>query len=421
MNIKLLALDKLIPYARNPRNNINAVDKVAASIKEFGFQQPIVIDTDNVIIAGHTRYLAAQKIDLKKVPVQVASDLTKAQIKAYRLADNRVAQESTWDDELLAIELSDLDEQGFDLDLTGFDASEIESLMEGLEINNGLVDEDDAPDLEEEPVSLKDDLWILGNHKLYCGDSTRAETYSNLLKDMTVDLMFTDPPYGMSYGGGRSKSDGTVKVFGVIEGDDLRGDKLIKLIQDSVGCANSYLKQGAASYICFTWRCFNEFNIALENAGVNIKSCIVWDKKCIGLGFNNYRPQHEFIFYGKGEWYGAKNESDVWHMSREPVSNYVHPTQKPVELVAKALLNSSKKGDIILDPFCGSGSTLIACEKHFRIARVIEIDPRYVDVTIRRWQDFTGEHALLNGLTYSQVTEQRQRQGNGQSNANLSG
>lgn len=421
MNIILLDLDKLIPYARNPRKNITAVDKVAASIKEFGFQQPIVIDTENVIIAGHTRYLAAQKIDLKKVPVQVASDLTKAQIKAYRLADNRVAQEATWDDELLAIELADLDDQGFDLDLTGFDASEIEALMDGQEIYNGLVDEDDAPDLDDDPISLNGDLWVLGNHKLYCGDSTFSDTYKSLLKDTTVDLLFTDPPYGMSYGGGRSKSDGTVKAFGVIEGDDLRGDKLIKLVQDSVGCANAYLKEGAASYICFTWRCFSEFNTALENAGVNIKSCIVWDKKSIGLGFNNYRPQHEFIFYGKGEWYGAKNEADVWHMSREPVSNYVHPTQKPVELVAKALQNSSKKGDIILDPFSGSGTTLIACEKHYRNARVIEIDPRYADVAIRRWQDFTGEHALLNGLTYTQVTEQRQGKDNGQSDANISG
>jgi DNA modification methylase len=220
----------------------------------------------------------------------------------------------------------------------------------------------------------------------------------------------------MSYGGGRAKGDHAlnkqtggvlIKAHGMIKGDDLQGDDLIQLVRDAIATAISCSKQGAAYYICFTWRTYSEFEQAIELGGGTVANCIVWDKKSIGLGNSNYRPQHEFIFYVKGgAWYGDKSESDVWYMSRGATGEYVHPTQKPVELVERALSNSSKGGDIILDSFGGSGSTLIACEKSGRKARLMELDPKYVDVTIKRWQDYTGREAIHaeTGKTFNELS-----------------
>jgi len=237
-----------------------------------------------------------------------------------------------------------------------------------------------------------------------------------------ADLVFTDPPYGMSYGGGRaagsSEKGARVKAHGMIMNDDKRGDDLIALVREAVGCAVAAAKETAPIYVCFPWRTYAEFEAAMADVGLDISACIVWDKKSIGLGNAHYRPQHEFIFYcGRGNWRGDKSQSDVWSMGREATTAYVHPTQKPVRLIEKALCNSSRRGDVVLDVFSGSGSTLIACERRGRAARLVELDPRYVDVIVRRWQEFTGEPAVLEesghagvGLAFEEVERARREQ-----------
>ena len=393
MNIILQKTNKLIPYHNNPRKN-QAVDKVASSIKEFGWQQPIVVDESNVIVVGHTRYQAAQKLGLKEVPTHIAKGLTESQIKAYRLLDNRANQDALWDDEMLKIEIKGLEELDIDLKLTGFTDKELDNLL--FEEKEGLTDEDKIPEPPKEPITNLGDIWELGNHKLMCGDSTLIENLEKLCLEK-ADMIFTDPPYGMSYGGGRAEGStekgALVKAHGMIKNDDLRDEELIKLVKNSLQTALSKTKQGGSAYICFTWRTYTEFYKAITDAGLNIKNCLVWDKRSIGLGQSHYRPQHEFIFYCGQQWYGDKSQSDVWQMSRGSTSNYVHPTQKPVEIISKAIRNSSKKEDIILDSFGGSGSTLIACEKLIRKARIMELDPKYCDVIIKRWENYTGLQA----------------------------
>jgi DNA modification methylase len=396
MKTELVKADTLIPYARNPRKNSAAVDKIAASIKEFGWQQPIVVDKENVIIAGHTRLLAAQKLGIEDVPVHIA-DLSETQAKAYRLADNRLSEDADWDIEMLGLEIRELDDLGFELDLTGFDNTELANLL--IDPDLGETDEDAVPEPPEEPISKPGDLWILGEHRVLCGDSTNIDDVERLMDGEQADMVFTDPPYGMSYGGGRAAGStpkgAKVKAHGMIINDDLTGENLTNLIKDSIASCNAVSKSGAAFYICFTWRTYSEFDNALNEIGIKTKACIVWDKKSIGLGLSDYRPQHEFIFYCGGHWYGNKKESDVWYMSRGSTGEYVHPTQKPVELIERALNNSSKGGDVVLDLFGGSGSTLIACQKNGRKARLMELDPKYCDVIVKRWEDFTGEKATL--------------------------
>ena len=398
MNSLELSIDDLIPYIRNPRKNDEAATKVAASIKEFGFKQPIVVDKNMIIVAGHTRLLAAQKLGLKKVPVIIADDLTESQIKAYRIADNRVAEEAEWDYDLLKLEINDLVDLDFDLIETGFSQDELDNILN--EKTDGLTDPDEVPEAPEEPTTKLGDIYILGNHRLMCGDSTSIDAVETLMDGQKADMVFTDPPYGMSYGGGRaavSTSKGAkLKAHGMIIGDDKTGSNLITLIRDALVSVVTLCKTGASKYICFPWRTYSEFESALNECGLIPTACIVWDKKSIGLGQANYRPQHEFIFYIKGDtWHGDKAQSDVWYLSRGATSKYVHPTQKPVELIEKAVNNSSKGGDNVVDVFGGSGSTLIACEKSGRNAYLMELDPKYCDVIVKRWENFTGKKAAL--------------------------
>ena len=397
MDIKSIETNKILPYINNPRKNLN-VDKVASSIKEFGFQQPIVVDKNYIIIVGHTRFEAAKKLGLKEVPVQIA-DLDENKAKAYRIADNRLNQDADWDNELLSVELNNLLSKDFNLEPIGFNEDELNNIL--LKDNDGLTDEDEAPEVAgelEEPISKLGDVWKLGHHRLMCGDSTLIDNFDKLCTEQ-ADMIFTDPPYGMSYGGGRAKSDDKEKLHGEIINDNLRDEALISLVKDSLTTSLIKAKQNCSAYICFTWRTYTEFHKAISDAKYNIKNCIVWDKKSIGLSHGHYRPQHEFIFYCGEEWYGDKAQSDVWHMSRGSTSKYVHPTQKPVELICKAIKNSSKKGDVIIDCFGGSGSTLIACEKLNRKARVMELDPKYCDVIVKRWEQFTGLKAELDKQT----------------------
>lgn len=413
---KTVPVAELIPYARNSRTHSpQQVDKIAASIREFGFLNPIIVDGKNGIVAGHGRVMAAQKLGLATLPVIEAAHLTEAQKRAYVIADNRLALDAGWDNDMLKIELQDLDAEGFDLSLTGFNPDEIGNFL--AEPTAGLTDEDAVPEVPAAPVTVEGDVWVLGRHRLMCGDSTSQSAFDGLMVGVLADMIFTDPPYGMSYGGGRARGEdqkfknrsGGIKSHGMIMNDDLQGDDLIALVRDAIATSTACMKSGGALYACFTWRTYAEFEAGLESCGHKVKACIVWDKKSIGLGNSNYRPQHEFIFYCGGQWYGDKSQSDVWYMSRGATGDYVHPTQKPVELVERALNNSSKAGDIVIDCFGGSGSTLIACEKHGRNARLMELDPKYCDVIVKRWQEFTGQEATLqdSGETFNALAAKR--------------
>ncbi len=397
MKIEQVDINNIKSYKNNPRKlKDSAIEKVAKSIKEFGFRQPIVVDKNNVIVVGHTRYRASKKLGLKTVPVTIADNLTPEQINAYRLADNRTNEEAEWDIELLKNELKNLQLKDFDLDLTAFNENELNNFL--FEEKEGLTDEDAVPETPEEPITKLGDIWILGNHRLMCGDSTLINNFDKLCLEQ-ADMIFTDPPYGMSFGKGKAEGStlkgALVKAHGMIINDDLKNDALINLVKDSLSTALIKSKSGSSAYICFTWRTYSEFYKAITDSGFKIKNCIVWDKKSIGIGLSHYRPQHEFIFYCGEQWYGDKSQSDVWYMSRGATSKYVHPTQKPVELICKALENSSKNEDIIIDCFGGSGSTLIACEKLNRKIRIMELDPKYCDVIVKRWEQFTGKKAKL--------------------------
>lgn len=388
--IEILPAADLVPYARNSRTHDDAqVAQIAASIKEFGFTNPILIDEDNGIIAGHGRLSAARKLGIDEVPCLRLGHLTDAQKRAYVIADNRLALNAGWDEEMLEVEFAELGDLGFDLELTGFDAKEIDVFLSDP-LEAGLTDDDAVPDVPEEPTTKLGDVWQLGRHRLMCGDSTSIDAVDRLMDGGKADMVFTDPPYGMSYGGGRTKRHDMIK------NDDAQDADLISLVRDAVQAAVLTSKPGASAYVCFTWRTYAEFEAALGDAGLMVSNCIVWDKKSIGLGNSHYRPQHEFMFYCKGDdWRGGKGETDIWAMSRGATGEYVHPTQKPVELIERALNNSSKGGDVVIDSFGGSGSTLIACEKTGREARLMELDPKYCDVIIKRWEDYTGETAVL--------------------------
>ena len=397
MQVKDVAIERVIPYARNPRRNEAAVDKVVASIAEFGWRQPIVVDTDMVIVAGHTRFEAARRLGLAKVPVHVAEGLTPAQVRAYRLMDNRSAQEAVWDDELLALELRDLGLEDLDLALTGFDEDEIENLLAGVpEEADGLTDDDAVPEPPEDPISKPGDLWVMGDHRLLCGDATVLADVEKVLGGGLVDMTFTDPPYGVNYiDSAKDKMHGKHRP---ILNDNL-GEGFERFLYDA--CVNILVVTKGAAYICMSSSELHTLQRAFAQAGGHWSTFVIWAKNTFTLGRADYQRQYEPILYGWKEgtdhfWCGARDQGDVWFVDK-PVKNDLHPTMKPVALVERAIRNSSKSRDIVLDPFGGSGTTLIGCEKTGRQARLLELDPRYVDVVVRRWQDWTGGSATLDG------------------------
>lgn len=408
MKVELTEIGRVIPYARNPRKNDAAIAKVAASIKEYGFRQPIVVDEEMVIIAGHTRLQAAQTLGLKKVPVHVATGLTQAQIKAYRLADNRTHEDAEWDEELLAIELGELNELGFDLDLTGFDAIELEDLLDG-EPMAGLTDDDEVPEAPKIPVSKEGDIWLLGDHRLICGDSTKAETMKALMGDELADMVFTDPPYNVDYG--QTMKDNVRGNKRKIKNDNLGAD-FQKFLTDA--CTEMVKVCKGALYICMSSSELHTLHRAFADAGGKWSTFIIWAKNTFTMGRSDYQRQYEPILYGWPEgnkhfWCGDRSQSDVWNYNK-PRVNDLHPTMKPVELVCRGIENSSKTKDIVLDSFGGSGTTLIACEKLQRKARLIELDPCYVDVIVKRWEEFTGNTAKHAGekKSFAEIAKKRQ-------------
>ena len=407
MLIKEMEVDKLIPYTRNPRKNKGAVAKVAASIKEYGFRQPIVVDPEMVVVAGHTRLAAAWQLNLGKVPVHVAENLSEAQIQAYRIMDNRSHEDAEWDDELLGVELADLSDQDFDLDLTGFTASEIEQLLNDKSLAGDLDGEDDAPEVPAEPNSKLGEIYKLGEHRLMCGDSTSEDDVALLMNGQKGDLVFTDPPYNVDYSGGRTDVKGVSKKrFSQIRNDNLEIDDFKVFLQKVFSNYSKFMKELACLYVCHP-DSHSAPKLAFETIFAEYfkkSSTIIWVKNSAGLGWGDYRAKHEPILYGwkegqgKHGFYGGRDKTTVWNINKDAQMQYKHPTQKPVALAQEAILNSSKGEDIVIDLFGGSGSTLIACEKLNRKCYTIEIDPAYCDVIIERYEKlFEIKAEKLNG------------------------
>ena len=405
LQVQQWPVEKLIPYARNARTHSEEqVAQVAASITEFGWTNPILVGGDGVIIAGHARLLAARKLRLREVPVIVLDHLSETQRRALVLADNRLALSAGWDEEMLRVELESLKEESFDLDIVGFTAEELEAILAGPEeTRDGLTDEDAVPDEQEAVVSAAGDMWVMGEHRLLCGDSTQMEAVEKVLAGGLADMVFTDPPYSVSYTGKTAR-----KL--TIQNDDL-GAGFEQFLRDA--CVNIMAVTKGAIYICMSSSEIHTLQRVFREAGGHWSTFIVWAKNAFTMGRSDYQRQYEPILYGWREgtdhfWCGARDQGDVWFI-KKPHVNDLHPTMKPVELVERAIRNSSKGRDTILDPFGGSGTTLIACERANRQARLIELDPRYCDVAVTRWQRWSGLTATLagDGRTFEKVAAAR--------------
>jgi len=404
MQVEQISIETLIPYVNNARTHSDAqVAQIAASIKEFGFNNPVLIADDNSIIAGHGRVMAARKLGKGTVPAVRLSHLTEMQRKAYILADNKLALNADWDNSLLAIELADLKDLGFDTDLTGFSADEIAALMP-VELTEGLTDEDEVPEAPVDPVTKLGDVWLLGKHRLMCGDSTSIEALEELCQGQSVDMWLTDPPYNVAY-------EGKTKDALKIQNDSMSDDQFRQFLRDSYVAADAVMKAGAVFYI---WHADSEgynFRGAAQDAGWKVRQCLIWKKQTMVMGRQDYHWKHEPCLYGWKDgaghlWAADRKQTTILEFDR-PSRNAEHPTMKPVALFEYQLLNNTKGGDIVLDSFGGSGTTMIAAEKNGRVSRLMELDPKYCDVIVKRWQDFTGKTATLEetGESFNELSD----------------
>ncbi|CCI82002.1 DNA modification methylase [Lactobacillus hominis] len=392
MEVKTVSINKIKPYENNPRNNDDAVDAVANSIKEFGWQQPIVVDIDGVIIAGHTRYKAAKKLGYKEVPIVVADNLTEEQVNAYRLADNKSGELATWDDDELQEELDKI----LDIDMTDF-GFDLETELEDDEV----IDDDYEEEVPEEPKSKLGQVYQLGRHRLMCGDSTKPEDVKKLMNGVQADLLITDPPYNVDYS---SKDFGRTEISKTRKNNDIANDKMeneqfMQFLVQAFSNASVNMKLGASFYIWFSDLATVQFNEAAKESGLNVKETLIWVKNNFVLGRQDYQHKHEPCLYGwvdggSHSWYSDRKQTTILNFDK-PQRSGLHPTMKPIPLFDYQIKNSSKSGDIVLDLFGGSGTTLMACEQDGRNAYLMEFDPRYVDVIIDRWEKFTGKTAKL--------------------------
>jgi len=381
IEVKYRKVEDLIPYVNNSRKHSDEqVAQIASSIKEFGWTNPILIDGTNSIIAGHGRLMAARKLKMEEVPTIELSHLTDTQRKALVIADNKLALNADWDTTLLTIELDELLKDGFALDILGFNADELNALLEPEQVE-GLTDEDSVPEVPEEPKTKLGDIYQLGNHRLMCGDSTSIDAVEKLMDGQKADMVFTDPPYGVDYKG--------------IHNDSRNG--LEDLLRGVFANYIATSKSGASIYCFHSDRCADVFHKVFREF-FHFSSMIIWAKNSLTLSQTDYQSQHEPCLYGwmdngSHSWYSDRKQTSVWKFDKERVIG--HTTPKPVGLVEKAITNSSKGGDLIIDLFGGSGSTLIASEKIGRSARIMELDPKYCDVIVKRWEEFTGKQAVL--------------------------
>ncbi|EMW5438102.1 ParB N-terminal domain-containing protein [Enterococcus faecalis] len=387
MDIKVQKTEDLIPYEKNPRHNEGAITAVAKSIEKFGFKVPIVVDASNVIVNGHTRLKAAKYLGLKEVPTIIADDLTPEQIKAFRLADNKVGEIATWDEELLNAELDELADLDLDFDMTefGFDLPDIE----GEEVE--VIEDEFEEELPAEPISKLGDIYQLGRHRLMCGDSTNSLEVEKLMGNKKADLLITDPPYNVAY-------EGKGKEALTIKNDSKETNEFHSFLYEAFSAAINNMKLGSSFYVWYASSEVVNFHTALEEAGFLVKQELIWNKNSMVLSRQDYHWKHEHCLYGwasggSHSWYSDRKQTTILNFDR-PTVNKEHPTMKPVALFDYQIKNSSKQGDCILDLFGGSGTTLIACEQNEREAYLMELDPRYVDVIIARWEAFTGEVAV---------------------------
>ncbi|QDT10700.1 DNA modification methylase [Planctomycetes bacterium K23_9] len=418
MQVEMWSLDRIKPYENNPRINDDAVDAVILSINEFGFRQPIVVDTDGVIIVGHTRFKAATKLGLTEVPVHVATDLEPEAVKAYRIADNRTGENAEWDWDLLPIEIGELQNSGFDCELLGFCDDELTKLLDpGVTL--GLTDPEDVPEPPDEAVTQPGDVWILGDHRLLCGDSSKAEDVDRLLAGAKIHMVNTDPPYNVnveprsknaiaagnsSFPAGEGKTKAGEKKMRakdrVLANDKVSDDEFKSLLLAWFGNIGRVLQPGRCFYI---WGGFSNIGCyppALAASGLYLSQTIIWDKMHPVINRKDFMSGHEWAFYGWREgaghkFFGPNNATDLWHVKKIPPQQLEHLTGKPAELAVTAMQYSSRKGENVLDLFGGSGSTLIAAEQTGRKAFLMEIDPPYCDVIVDRYQRFTGKPAVL--------------------------
>ena len=384
MEMQLISTEKLIPYVNNARtHSAEQINKLRSSLREFGFINPVIIDRDFNVIAGHGRIEAAKAEGISEVPCVFADYLTTAQKKAYILADNRMAMDAGWDEELLRVEIEALQAESFDIGLTGFDESEIADLFEtDSEVKDDGFDVD--AELERPPVTKSGDLWMLGNHRLLCGDSTKEETYTFLMDGKKANLVVTDPPYNVNYEGSAGK----------IKNDNMENGRFYQFLLDAFACMEKVMENDASIYVFHADTEGLNFRKAFADAGFYLSGTCIWKKQSLVLGHSPYQWQHEPVLFGwkkkgKHQWYTGRKESTIWEFDR-PKKNGDHPTMKPVPLVAYPIKNSSMSNCIVLDPFGGSGSTLIACEQTDRVCHTIELDEKFCDVIVKRYIEQAG-------------------------------
>ena len=394
--IELREINTLIPYINNSRKHSDEqVAQIAASIKEFGWTNPILVDGNNGLIAGHGRLLAARKLNMDKIPVIELAHLSEIQKKALIIADNKLSLNADWDNDLLMLELQQLNIDEFDLALLGFDEKELDALLNPITGTLGLTDEDAVPDIPDEPKTKLGDVYILGNHRLMCGDSCSVTDMDKLVNDRQVDMWLTDPPYNVAY-------EGKTKDALTIQNDSMSDDGFRQFLRDAYVTANTVMKSGAVFYI---WHADSEgynFRGAAHDAGWKVRQCLIWKKSSLVMDRQDYHWKHEPCLYGWKEgashlWAADRKQTTILEFDR-PNRNGEHPTMKPVELFEYQMLNNTKGGDIVLDSFGGSGTTMIAAEKHGRHAYIMELDPKYCDVIVKRWEEFTGKTAILSEL-----------------------
>lgn len=399
MQYYLADVSELIPYVRNARTHSEAqVAQIAASIREFGFLSPILVAEDNTILAGHGRLAAALKLGLKKVPCVKENHLTETQKRAYIIADNKLSLNAGWDSELLAVELSELEGADFNLDLLGFDEAELSSIFDA----DKDVSDDDfdvEKELEEPCFSKTGDMWTLGRHRVICGDATKLETFKTLLEDTKVNLVVTDPPYNVNYEGAAGK----------IKNDNMEDDKFYQFLFNSFVNMEQAMVDDASIYVFHADTEGLNFRKAFQDAGFYLSGCCIWKKPSLVLGRSPYQWQHEPCLYGwkkkgKHKWYAGRKETSVWEFEKSK-KNADHPTMKPIALLAYPIKNSSMTNSLVLDPFAGSGSTLIACEQTGRVCYAIELDEKYCDVIVKRYIEQVGNDksvkVLRGGKEYS--------------------
>ena len=403
-DMSLVNIEKLIPYVNNARTHSKEqITKLRSSLREFGFINPVIIDRDYNIIAGHGRVMAAKEENITEVPCVFVDHLTEAQKKAYIIADNRFALDAGWDEEMLKLEIEALQDMAFDLSLTGFDDAELSKLFETDDVKDDEFDVE--AELQKPTKTQIGDIWLLGKHKLVCGDSTKAETFAILMNDEKANLVITDPPYNVNYEGSAGK----------IKNDNMENDKFYHFLLDAFTNTEKVMADDASIYVFHADTEGLNFRKAFKDAGFYLSGTCIWEKQSLVLGRSPYQWQHEPVLFGwkrkgKHQWYTGRKESTIWKFDK-PKKNGEHPTMKHIPLLAYPIMNSSMTNCIVLDPFGGSGSTLIACEQTGRFCRTIELDEKFCDVIVSRYIEQIGSsenvRLIRNGVTipYSELED----------------